>query len=369
MGQTPLDLALRKGHNEIIQMLVQKGGKCLQVCEEKGERRKLMRGQNQAKLDLFWSSNPTAMCEPAATKLQKALGFSARIASVLAAALPESEEIKEWFEDGRLPCSFSVKLLWEPILAQLVDFDQTVINKRNDITNEQQEKFKASQRAQSTQKEIEKLLRQLDAFNEKERSHADREETLLAELKEYEKLNVDSLKAFVRLAAQMERKLVSQMEAQLEEDKEGLFSLNEKGSPKLGLLLNCFGAEANTIQALCDFNSEELLLCGERELESMISALPKDQQIVVLYTRDRLVKGKLPYAEHDCAICDCETAEEMASFLNENGFNRVTADIIRQTGASGRGALLFLSIQDLHLERKHQKALMLCRSAHSKSKN
>ena len=31
-GQTPLDLALRKGHDEIVQMLVQKGGRCLEVC-------------------------------------------------------------------------------------------------------------------------------------------------------------------------------------------------------------------------------------------------------------------------------------------------------------------------------------------------
>ena len=37
-GQTPLDLALRKGHDEIIQMLVEKGGKCLQVCEGKGRK-------------------------------------------------------------------------------------------------------------------------------------------------------------------------------------------------------------------------------------------------------------------------------------------------------------------------------------------
>ena len=176
-----MDLALRMGHNEIIQMLVQKGGKCLKVCEEKGERRKLMRGQHQAKLDLFLASNPMAMCEPAATNLQKALGVSARIASVLAAALPESEEINEWFEDGRLPCSFSLQPLWKPILAQLEDFDQALTNKS------------------------------------------------------------PTLKAFVRSTAQMERKLVSRMEDQLEEDKEGLFSLNERGGPKLGLLLNCFG--------------------------------------------------------------------------------------------------------------------------------
>jgi hypothetical protein len=263
-----------------------------------------------------------------------------------------------------LPCSFSLQPLWEPILAQLDHFEQALISKRNAITRKQLKKMEASQRVQFTQEKIEELHDQLDAFKEKERSLADKERTLLAELKEYEKRNLATLKPFVRSAALMERKLVSQMEAKLEEGTDGLFSLNKEGSPKLGLLLNCFGAEANTIQALRNLSSADLLSYGDSEVESMVWALPKDQQIVVLYARDQLEKGKLPYAGHECAICDCETAEEMASFLNENGFKQVTADIIRQTGASGRGALLFLSIQDLQLEEKDQEALALCRQAH-----
>ena len=257
------------------------------------------------------------MGEPDATNLQEVLRVSARVASVLAAPPPEGE-IKQWFEDGRLPCSLSLKLLWEPILAQLDDLDRTLINKRNAINNEQIEKLIASHGVYCTQRDIEKLHSQLDAFKEKERFHADQEETLLAYLKEYWKLNVTAFKPFVRLVAQMEREIVSQMEAQLEEDKEGLFSLKEEGSPKLGLLLNCFGAEAKTIQTLSDLSSAGLLLCGEKELESMVWALPRDQQIVVLYTRERLKEGKPPYAQHDCAICDCETADQMASFLNKH---------------------------------------------------
>ena len=325
-----------------------------------------MKEQCQAELDLFSASHAAmAICETTATNLQKALEVSARVASALTAAPLESEVVKQWLEDGRLPCSFSLQPLWETILAQL----DALIKKRNAITNENLKKMKASEGVQLTQQKIERLRGRLDAFKEKERSHAEKELTLLTELSEYEKLNVAKLKPFVRLAAQMERKLVSQMETKLEEDTDGLFPLNEEGSPKLGLLLNCFGAEANTIQALRNLSSAELLLCGDSEVESMIWALPKDQQIVVLYARDRLEKGKLPYAGHECAICDCETAEEMASFLNDNGFKQVTADIIHQTGASGRGALLFLSTQDLQLEEKDQKALAFCRQAHYKSKN
>ena len=198
--------------------------------------------------------------------------------------------------------------------------------------------------------------------------------SLPAELKEYEKFTklAATFGPFVRLAVQMERKLISQMEAQLEEDKGGLLSLfNERGVPKLGLLLNCFGADAKTILILRNLSSAELLLCADSEVESMIRNLPKDQQNVVLYTRDWLEKGKLPYAGHDCAICNCETVEEMASFLEKNGLSQVTADIIHQTGASGRGALLFLSTEDLHIssERAEQKAWTACLEVHYKSQN
>ena len=306
--------------------------------QESYERLKLMNEQEQAKLDLFLASIPMAICEPAVTDFQKALGISGRVASVLESP-PKSEMIENWFENGRLPCSFSLQPVWEPILAQL---EAALTNNRKALTNKQLEKMKTSQGVQSTQqkRDISK------------------------------KLNLASLEPFVRSAVQMERKLISQMEAQLEDDKEGLCSLY-RGGTKLGLLLNCFGAHVETIQMLRNLSSAELLLCGDSEVESLINQLPKDQQIVVLYTRDRLEKGKLPYAGHSCAICDCKTAEEMASFLNENGFNHVTADIIRRTGAYGRGALLFLSAEDLQIssERAEQKAWTALLEVHYKSQN
>ena len=338
-----------------------------------------MKEQYQAKLDLFLARNPIALDQPAtisptalcqsATELQNALGITARLASVLAAAHPQKEEVEKWLEDGRLPCSFSLQLLWEPILAQLDDFDLAMAKKRSAIAHEQQEKEKASQGVQSTQEDMEKLRHQLDGFQEEERSHAEKEKLLQAELKALEKIDVATLRSLVECAAKAEKKLVAQVEAQLEDDKEGLLALSAEGSPKLSLLLNCFGADANTIQALRDLSSEGLVSCEMDDLKPMISALPKPQQIVALYTRERLKEGELPYAGHDCGLCNCETAEEMASFLNENGLKQVTADTIRKTGASGRGALLFLSTQDLQLEAKDQKALLASRQAHRKSKN
>ena len=61
MGQTALDLALREGHKKIIQLLVQEGVKCRQVCEGKEWKIKTHEGeQEQAKLDLFMESNVRA---------------------------------------------------------------------------------------------------------------------------------------------------------------------------------------------------------------------------------------------------------------------------------------------------------------------
>jgi hypothetical protein len=129
--------------------------------------------------------------------------------------------------------------------------------------------------------------------------------------------------------------------------------------------LNAFGADARTIQALADLDSMDFIDLKEEELKKMVAKLPRDQQIVVLYAHERLDRGKLPFAEHDCALCDCETAEDMASFLKENGLERATADAIRRTGASGKGALLFLSLEELGLGNSAEnKALKKCRSVH-----
>ena len=265
----------------------------------------------------------------------------------------------QWFEDGRLPCSFSPQLLWEPILEKMDHLDQIVANKRNDISNEQQAKKKASQRVQSTKEEIEELRCRLSDLQEEERFHAEKEKTLQTEVEGIQQLDVATLRPFIQAAAQAEREIVSQLEDQL--------ALNDIGSPKLSLLLNCFGADTNTIQTLQDLRSMNLLSRGE--VESMISGLSKDQQIAVLYTRERVKKGKIPYGRHECAVCSCETAEEMASFLNENGLAQVNADMIRKTGASGRGALLFLSAQDLQLNETDQRVLKKSLRAHRKSKN
>ena len=133
--------------------------------------------------------------------------------------------------------------------------------------------------------------------------------------------------------------------------------------------MNCFGADARTIQALAGLNSFELEASYITEIQQMVGALPSDQQIAVFYTQDRLLNGKRPFSKHDCALCDCETPEEMASFLNENGLPTVTADIIHRTGVFGRGALLFLTAKELQLESSAERALKNIRYDHRKKKN
>ena len=312
------------------------------------------------------AGNPFALCEPVEGIIQDALEVDAYVAELMtSAAHLKKGELKQWFLDGRLPCSSSLQPFWEPIRERLDHFDEALANKMDALTTEQQEREKASQDAELIRQEIYNLRSQLSEFEKKERIHAQNLKTLEEELEDYQRLDVGSLKAFAQSASEMEKELVSQLEAQLAKDKGGLFALNKQGSPKLALLLNCFGADAETIKAVRHLNSNGLISQGEDALTSwVLRGLPRDQQIVVLYTRERLQKGKFPFWLHDCALCDCETAEEMASFLNENGLTQVTADTISQTGASGRGALLFLTIQDLQLGTKDQKALMMSRQYH-----
>ena len=320
--------------------------------------------KNKAKLDQYLEEREPS---PSADLFQRVLGVPARVAAAMASLpRPTQEQMKLWFEDGRLPCCLSTQLLWSHVLTQLEQLDQIMATKRAAITKEQQKRMQASQGANAAKREMEKLRSQIAAFEEEERAHSEAEKALLVQLEEFQKLDVAALKPFVSSAAKVEQELVFQMEAQLENDREGLFALKERESPKLSLLMNCFGADARTIQALPDLDSMELAASHESEVKRLVATLPRDQQIIVLYTQDRLIHGKLPFVEHDCALCDCETAEEMANFLKENGLPTVTADIIRRTGAFGRGALLFLSAEELQLGKAQERALKLSRADHRK---
>ena len=139
---------------------------------------------------------------------------------------PRKEDLKQWFEDGRLPCSFSNQLLWQPILAQLDHLEQFFIKKREAIVTEQQEKEKAFIGVQSSSKKLEEVSLELSAFEEAVLSHEEKEKSLLAELEPFQKLDMIAFRLFVQSAAQVEKDLVSQLEAQLANGMEALFALN-----------------------------------------------------------------------------------------------------------------------------------------------
>ena len=271
--------------------------------------------------------------------------------------------MKLWFEEGRLPCGFSQEPIWDSILAKLKRFDSEMTTRKSTILEKQQRKKLISQEIQSALETIQKLAIKISQLEEEERSHAAAEETLQAELEAWQKLDVSILKSFVQSAADMENELVRQLEFQLARDREGLLSLREEGGPKLGLLLNCFGADEKSIRALKDLSSMDLLMITGDEFNMLMADIPRNQHIAVLYAQERLLHGKLPFADHDCALCDCESAEDMAAFLQENGMI-VSADLIRQTGAFGRGSLLFLTTQELDLNSAQKSLLNKARADH-----
>ena len=94
--------------------------------------------------------------------------------------------MREWFEDGRLPCSLSVQLIWEDVLVSLTQLDATVAHQREAITEEQQKQENAAQRIQEPRA-------QLAAFEEDEKSSAERIQTLRAELEVFQKLDMAKL--------------------------------------------------------------------------------------------------------------------------------------------------------------------------------
>ena len=299
-------------------------------------------------------------------QIQRALGVPARVAAAMASAThPQEDEMQEWFEDGRLPCSCSLQLLlWEPVVPQLEGFGGILALKESAIAKRQQQRGDAKQ-------QIQELSERLKALVEEEKRCEQEEKALKTDLEVLKQLNVVPLLPFVRSAARVERELASQLETALVTDPESLSALNEAeaGNPKLALLMNRFGANAGTIQRLAEYDGAEFPYLSEDQVKEDVAGLPRDQQVAVLYTHDRLKNGKAPFDEHDCALCDCETPEEMAAFLNENGLEQATADHIRRTGAFGRGALLFLTPQELQLgnDRETRSAWTRCRASHQKA--
>ena len=227
-------------------------------------------------------------------------------------------------------------------------FDETLAAKESTLAKRQQQ--------------IQELSEQLKALQEEEK-------TLMTELEVLKQLDVATLLPFVRSAAKVERELASELESVT--DPESLSALNEaedeEGRPKLALLMNRFGANAGTIHKLAKYGGMDFPYLKEEQVKEIVAGLARDQQVAVLYTHDRLMFGKSPFAKHDCAICDCETPEEMAAFLKENGFELATADHIRETGAFGRGALLFLTPQELQLDEDGERAWTRCRASHFKA--
>jgi predicted nucleic acid-binding Zn-ribbon protein len=270
--------------------------------------------------------------------------------------------MRRLFQEGQLPCSFSSQLVWEPVLTNLQEFAQRMEGQRAEIAEEQREREQTAQAIQATKQQMEELRIQLARFEAKEASHAEREKSVMLQLQACEKVDVPALLPFVQSACEEEKKVALELKSQLEDDRTGLFALKEEGTPKVGLLLNSFGASVQTIEVLSDHNSMDLMGKSVDEVKALVAGLPRDQQTVALFTHERLNYGRLPFGEHDCALCDCETPEEMANFLNENGLPTVTAETIRRSGASGRGVLLFLSAQDLQLA--DSRAIMKLRYEH-----
>ena len=163
-------------------------------------------------------------------------------------------EMEKWFEEGRIPCSFSQQQTWASVLTKLDRFERQRDQKISAIIEEQRKKKIAVDEILVTQTLIQELSEKVTQFQKAVRHHEDTERSLQEEVDEWQELNILSLKAFAESASKMEEKLVSQLEVQLARDREGLFPLQQKKSPKLGLLLNCFGAGSGTIQALSELD-------------------------------------------------------------------------------------------------------------------
>ena len=273
-------------------------------------------------------------------------------------------EMGERFEKGQLPCSFGYG--WTDVLLKLEQIERDHDHlKQRVIVEELAKEEEASQEINALQVMIQGLKDQIAKRLEDTQEHKNRARDHQSKLDEWEKreLDVHTLQEFALAADENEKKLLIQLKTLI---SEGCSGRVDNCRPKLGLLLNCFGADEKTIEALEELSCANLLQLSEDEVSFYLEELSRPQQIIVLYAQERLQFGRLPFAEHDCALCNAQTPKEMACLLEEVGIGKAeaTEEAIRLTGASGTGALLFLSPKDLKLGPEDHKKLIKFRNTH-----
>ena len=284
--------------------------------------------------------------------LQEVLGVSSRAAIAMVNSFRDDNPSLSSFEYGWLPCSFLRQLLWEPILAQLDQFNETLADERgpidydesatvfsprksmdqrklrwyetelyrkwNEVINLQPKRKEASRKVQSTKRmirnasqrvklaqkekagicngltleEAQYTLREMEELR-KEGIPAKKEEELL---KQYQNMFMVELRPFLLAAARAERQVVSELEDQLQRNRDILL---EKG--ELSLLMNCSGADQWTIKVLKHLNSLQLRLLSVEDVQLLISHRPLAQQKVVLRIKKWLEEGA-PFIDHQGAL-------------------------------------------------------------------
>ena len=278
--------------------------------------------------------------------LQEVLGVSSRAAIAMVNSFRDDNPSLSSFEYGWLPCSFLRQLLWEPILAQLDQFNETLADesatvfsprktglehqrklrwdetelyrKWNEVINVQPKRKEASRKVQSTKRMIRNAFQRVKLAQKEKAGICNgltfeealytlremeelRKEGILAKkeeelLKQYQNMFMVELRPFLLAAARAERQVVSELEDQLQRNRDILL---EKG--ELSLLMNCFGADEFTIKVLKHLNSLQLRILSVEDVQLLISHRPLAQQKVVLRIKKWLEEGA-PFIDHQGAL-------------------------------------------------------------------
>ena len=349
--------ACHKGNKEIIELLIQHGGKKEDISEKY--------------LKLWWQFQAKVSREEIKKEKEKGkeeiqkkieiyekLGINKRISHFFAennfpfninnVKIHKDEELHEEMMDdkqlmkemekGKIPIGMPYSGLWNSFKEIFKKIPLKVEENKEKFDDLTIEENNMQQQLDKIEIERKKLIDSLDDI----KIRKNKLKFLFENWEDlFNKLSFDSIEK----VANVEELTLNQINEQLEKNKFDFSSLNDENSqnPKLSLIFNCFGLSSETISSFDDMDSAYFRIidiiseCKSRNITNV-------EVITDLESIKLTMMIQQPDFRHfrECCVCACESSLDLVNLLKEHDL-QVNFEILEQFNINGRRFLAFSS--------------------------
>lgn len=247
--------------------------------------------------------------------------------------------VKTAFECGEIPIGLSPNFKWKKPVKKL----------KNLVCSMEKNKEKAlelEETIETTKLEIKRLEELLNLLESHYFQLQDDNR-----IWEHEKDNIYNVIDFGNVVQEVEYSLVCSVENQMEKNFEEFSALSDihTEKPKLSLVFNAVGLSSEFIKKNENLNGLEFFSSSY----SPSYDFNLFERLDVIYLKHMQTKNLIPYSKHDCALCSCNTTQELLLLLKKRKLNaqETFLDFLNEQQINGP-RILMLSPHDLDLYYK-----------------